>query len=839
MPEYIQVAVNVPLVTGVFDYHLPLELEGQVKPGCLVVVPFNQQTVHGIVLRWVAEPQVQETKPVTALLDPRPALTPAQLALAQWMADAFLAPLAACLDVMLPVGLIQLADTRYSLNGDPKPDVTLSPLQQRLLKLLQERGPLRGRQIDTALPRQTWRPAAQALGKKGYLLTRAVLPPPSVHPKTIRTAQLAIPPAEAEEALQSKKHGTDAALQRRLAAVRFLHQESVPVSVPWVYADSGCNLQDLKTMAEEGILILGETEVWRDPLANLDWVPSEPPPLTTDQTSALEKVIQGIQECIAGQAPLPYMLHGVTGSGKTEIYLQAVAETLRLGRQAIILVPEIALTPQTVRRFLSRFPGQVGLVHSKLSPGERYDTWRRARDGKLPVIVGPRSALFTPLPNLGLIVVDECHDDSYYQDDFLPAYDAVTTEIAYGRLSQAAVVLGTATPSVRMIYQAEKEGWTRLELPVRILAHTQAVKEKMASLNRPMPPVQADGVTASLPLPPVHVVDMREELKQGNRSMFSRALQTSLGQVLDAGQQAILFLNRRGSATYVFCRECGYSLRCPNCDLPLTYHAGEAMLLCHSCGYRRSMPLKCPNCGSAAIRQFGAGTEKVEQEVKALFPNAETLRWDAETTRQKGAHEIIMAHFVNQRANVLIGTQMLAKGLDLPLVTLVGVVLADVGLNLPDYHAAERTFQLLTQVAGRAGRSPLGGQVVLQTFNPDHYAIRAAAAHDFAGFYRQELDYRRKLRYPPFARLVKLEYHTLKPDQAERTARAMAQQVQHWIEEGDHTATELVGPVPCFYAQVNGYYRWQIIVRGPDPVSILKGKPLGDWRITVDPVSLL
>ena len=560
MPEYIQVAVNVPLVTGVFDYHLPLELEGQVQPGCLVVVPFNQQTVHGIVLRRVAEPQVQETKPITALLDPQPALTPAQLALAQWMADAFLAPLAACLDVMLPVGLIQLADTHYSLNGDPKPDIALAPLQQRLLNLLQERGPLRGRQIDTALPRQTWRPAAQALVKKGYLLTRAVLPPPSVHPKTIRTAQLAIPPAEAEEKLQSKKHGTDAVLQRRLAAVRFLHQESVPVSVPWVYAESGCNLQDLKTMAEDGILILGETEVWRDPLANLDWVPSEPPPLTTDQTSALEKVIQGIQECIAGQAPLPYLLHGVTGSGKTEIYLQAVAETLRLGRQAIILVPEIALTPQTVRRFLSRFPGQVGLVHSKLSPGERYDTWRRARDGKLPVIVGPRSALFTPLPNLGLIVVDECHDDSYYQDDFLPAYDAVTAAIAYGRLSHAAVVLGTATPSVRMVYQAEKEGWTRLELPVRILAHIQAVKEKMASLNLPMPPMQSDGVTASLPLPPVHVVDMREELKQGNRSMFSRYLRTSLGKFW-------MPANRRSCSSTA-------------AAAPRTYSAGSAAIAC-------------------------------------------------------------------------------------------------------------------------------------------------------------------------------------------------------------------------------------------------------------------
>jgi primosomal protein N' (replication factor Y) len=332
---------------------------------------------------------------------------------------------------------------------------------------------------------------------------------------------------------------------------------------------------------------------------------------------------------------------------------------------------------------------------------------------------------------------------------------------------------------------------------------------------------------------------MRQELKAGNRTIFSRELQESLQAVLGHHQQAILFLNRRGTATYVFCRQCGYSLKCPRCDLPLTFHSGEENLVCHTCNYRRQMPKQCPQCGSAQIRQFGTGTEKVEQDIQALFPGVHTLRWDAETTRQKGAHDILLQAFMNHQADILIGTQMLAKGLDLPLVTLVGVVLADVGLQLPDYNAGERTFQLLTQVAGRAGRSLLGGKVILQTFQPDHYAIRAASMHDYTGFYRQELEYRKRLRYPPFTRLARLEYRHADGAQAESAARSMASQVERWIREGDFRGTEIIGPVPCFFGRQNGLYRWQVVLRGPNPVNVLRGRPLGDWRVEVNPVSLL
>jgi primosomal protein N' (replication factor Y) len=377
-------------------------------------------------------------------------------------------------------------------------------------------------------------------------------------------------------------------------------------------------------------------------------------------------------------------------------------------------------------------------------------------------------------------------------------------------------------------------------------------------------PLENQAETADLP--PVQVVDMRQELRSGNRSIFSHALHESLQAVLENRQQAILFLNRRGMATYVFCRDCGHSLRCPRCDTSLVYHNPPRLehapqleltmekpgsshqtqpasrrdsLICHHCGYQRGMPQKCPHCDSTHIRQFGTGTERVEAEVQRLFPKARTLRWDYETTRKKGAHELIMSHFIAHRADFLIGTQMLAKGLDLPLVTLVGVILADVGLNLPDYHAAERTFQVLTQVAGRAGRSPLGGEVILQTFQPEHYAIQAAAKHDYAAFYRQELAYRRQLGYPPFAQLVRLEVRHHRPEEAERIAHELAGKVQSWIENEGRRATEMIGPVPCFFTRLAGQSRWQIVLRGPDPVSILRDRHLEAVRIEVNPPNLL
>ncbi|MGE5224093.1 MAG: primosomal protein N', partial [Omnitrophica WOR_2 bacterium] len=638
-------------------------------------------------------------------------------------------------------------------------------------------------------------------------------------------------------------------LQRRQAVMEFLLHEPDPVDVAWVYAESGAKSTDLDYLAERELIILGESETWRDPLARLDFVPADPPTLTIEQQAILTELLNALECAASGNTISPYLLHGVTGSGKTEIYLRAAAEAIRLGRQVIILVPEIALTPQTTHRFVSRFPGMVGLMHSRLSPGERYDTWRRARLGLISLVVGPRSALFTPFPNPGLIVLDECHDDSYYQGDAPPNYYALDTAVTYARQVSAVCLLGSATPDITSRYRVQQGKWHYLHLPNRILAHRQVIQSQTSRLVLASHYHLLSGQAESIELPPVEIVDMRQELKDGNRSVFSRSLQAALSNVLVHQEQAILFLNRRGAATYVFCRNCGFSLKCPRCEIPLIYHAERSQvgmlesetqkLVCHHCNYQRRLPKTCPQCGSNQIRQLGAGTESIENDVQNRYPGVRTLRWDYETTRSKDSHEIILSHFANHRADVLVGTQMVAKSLDLPLVTLVGIILADVGLNLPDYRAPERTFQLLTQVAGRAGRSPLGGRVVLQTFQPENYVIQAAARHDYETFYRQELNYRKQLGYPPFSKLVRLEYRHSKPDQAEAEAMDLAAQIRGWIASGDYRATSIIGPAPCFFTRLGGLYRWQIILRGPDPVSLLAGRFLGDWHIEVDPVSLL
>ncbi len=839
MPEYVQIAVNVPRVSGVFHYHCSPKLEGKLKPGHLVLAPFGVQIVQGVVLGSVADPEVPETKQIDTLLDEQPVLTALQLQLAQHLSETTLAPLAACVSVMLPSGIGQLADVEYTLtSAGEKYSGKLGAAQKLLIEKLKERGALRGRQISRALPRRNWRASATALMRKGLVASKAVPPTPAMHPKSVRTAQWL---ADADEQIKLGRAGTH---KRRAQILATLKSEAGPTDVDWLYAESGGNLQDLHALADLELIQLGERETFRDPLADLQYDGSKPPQLTEDQLRVWEEVHKALVVAKEGEKTKPMLLHGVTGSGKTEIYLRAVEKCLTLGRQAIVLVPEISLTPQTARRFLERFADQVGLMHSELSDGERYDTWRRARAGTLNVIVGPRSALFAPLENIGLIVIDEEHDDSYYENNQDPHYHAREAAVAYAQLCRAAILLGSATPDVGSYHKAKLEHWKLLELPARILAHrdtARAHRERVGAAAR-YRPVSEDA--QALELPPVEVVDMRGELRAGNRSVFSRALQTGLKETLADGQQAILFLNRRGSATYVFCRNCGEAVRCPNCDNPLTQHlekrnASNASLICHHCGYKRKPPKACPNCNSDQIRYYGMGTERVEEEVLKLFPKARTLRWDRSTTRTKGAHERILQLFSQQKADVLIGTQMLAKGLDLPLVTLVGVVLADVGLQLPDYRAAERGFQVLTQVAGRAGRSPLGGKVVLQTFKPEHYAIQAAAKHNYADFFEQESGHRRQLRYPPFAELLRLEYRHLDAKKAETDAKKMAEQMERLLAAGDRRATEIIGPAPCFYPRLNREYRWQILLRGPDPASLIRGTKLIGWRVEVNPPSLL
>jgi len=833
---YIEVAVNLPPVQGTFDYHVPTHLRDKISLGHLVTAPFGNRRVQGVVVGMPKTPAVPDTRPIEELIDPDPVLTTAQLNLAKWLTDAYHAPLIDCITLMIPPGLSQQADSHYHLL-DPEADGE-TPTQTKILGLLKRRGDLRGRQIAHALPRIRWRPAAKALLRKGILDRHSILDPPRVRPRRVRSARLALPPDTAISHLDDIGRKGGQAAERRRLILEALIKEGEPLEVSWLYAECGGKRADLVVLEERGLISLSEAEVWRDPLEGLDFVASDPPELTQDQLQAWKDVRHSIHKSTCGEHTQPILLHGVTGSGKTELYLRAVAETLVQGRSAIVLVPEIALTPQTVRRFLSRFPGRVGLSHSQLSQGERFDTWRRCRAGLLDIMVGPRSALFTPFPNIGLIVLDESHDDSYKEQERSPRYHTLRTTVAYADILGAVCMFGTATPSVVTRYRAEQGKYHLLKLPQRILGHRERLAQQAERLGIKDRYKDATGDARYIDLPPVRVVDMRQELKSGNRSIFSRALQKSLGETLQEHHQAILFLNRRGSATFVFCRDCGWVARCPRCDTPLTHHSNSSRLTCHHCGYGIKPKEICPTCGGSRVREFGAGTERVQQEVEHIFPQARTIRWDWDSTRSRGSHDVILAHFAAHRADVLIGTQMLAKGLDLPLVTLVGVVSADTGLYLPDFRSSERTFQVLTQVAGRAGRGLLGGRVILQTYQPDHYAIRAASKHDHDAFYQQELRYREELRYPPFTRLVRLVYRDTSATRAEEEAVRLHDTLKASIQSTDKII-DLIGPAPCFFKRIRGQHRWQIILRGSDPASVMPDEFHAGWSINVDPINLL
>jgi primosomal protein N' (replication factor Y) len=788
--------------------------------------------LQGIVLGLGPSAPVDETRPITELIDPQPVLTDVQLKLAHWLSRETAAALIDCMTIMLPPGLSQQADSAYRLVGEPPSSATAA--EERLISQVSHRGPLRGRQLTRALGKLPWRKAADRLVARGILARESILDPPRVRARTVRTAHLAAPPNKVLEALDAIGR-TPATRSRRETMLRMLIAERQAIEVTWLYAESGGNLQDLRYLEDMGLLTLSRAEIWRDPLEAVEYVPDKAPMLTSEQQEAWEP----IERAMRSRAPSkPFLLHGVTGSGKTEIYMRAVEATLESHRQAIVLTPEIALTPQTVRRFLARFPGRVGLVHSQLSEGERYDTWRRARQGDLDIVIGPRSALFTPMPDLGLIVVDESHDDSYKETINSPRYHARTASIAYAELAGAQCILGSATPDVVSSYQAGHGAMIPLSLPNRIFGHTQRLERQARRLGLKSRYSKFESDASSIQLPPVRVVDMRQELRAGNASLFSRPLTKALTETLDAGQQAILFLNRRGQSTYVFCRDCGWVANCPRCGTPMTHHPDRENLLCHHCGYARSAPATCPQCGRSRVKYFGAGTQRVESELHEHFPGVTSLRWDRDTTRNKGAHDVLLAHFAAHRADVLIGTQMIAKGLDVPMVTLVGVISADTGFNLPDYRASERTFQILTQVAGRAGRGILGGRAIIQTYQPDHYVIRAAAQHNYRAFYDEEVRRRADLKYPPFTRLVRFTTQDLSASKAESRAGSLADQLANSIGHG-HLAAELIGPVPCFFDRIGGEYRWQIVVRLDDPQAIVPDPLPKGWSVDIDPVSLL
>ena len=880
---YADVAVFTPITRApralpAYTYAIPEALQSRVAPGCLVTVPFAARKLSGIIVALSKPSRVGDVKPIESLLDPQPVVDAPRIELARWLAHEYLAPLPECLRLFLPPGITVHSDTLYSLApADDAPLPRVNDLQADMIALLRQRGGLTRGQIQHAFGRKPWRPALDALVRRNIVTATQTLPPPSVRPRRVQfvqaTGALPAQPLSKQQAVAA----------RRSAALDYLAAQSEPVWVSWVYAETGCTLADLKTLEQLGLVELTQGELLRDPLDDRDYVPTQAPPLTADQAAVWSVIEQSLataphDETTRGQGDTEtrsdktvtlsgsrvYLLHGVTGSGKTEIYLRAAEAILAQGKQVIALVPEISLTPQTIRRFAARFPGRVSVIHSRLSEGERYDVWRLARAGKVDVIVGARSALFAPLPRLGLIVLDEEHETSYKQDDEesaarSPAYHARDVAVQLGRLTGSTVILGSATPSLETYLRARRNEFTRLELPQRILGHERRLRDQQTRFDLPRiayAPALQDaacpaGTARAIDLPPVQVVDLRQELREGNRHILSRALQAALADVLARREQAILFLNRRGSATFVLCRDCGHVLKCPRCDAPLTFHEPASQqttepsndrtraLICHRCAYHQPSPSTCPHCKSRRIRYFGLGTQKVEAAVREMFPQAHLLRWDSDTAALTDAR-VLLAEFANHQADVLIGTQMIAKGLDLPLVTLVGVVSADTSLHLPDVRAAERTFQLLAQVAGRAGRGLLGGRVIVQTYAPDHYAIQAAAHHDYVAFATKELAFRREQNYPPYSRLARLLFRDVDARRVQRAAEAVGKQLREHLANKKLSDAAVLGPAPCFFMRARDQFRWHVILRAADPVSALGDFPLPPaCRVDVDPINLL
>ncbi len=825
-----------------FHYSIPTRLRDQLVPGQLVWVPFGPRQLPGIVLALSDSSPVAETKDILEVIDPRPVLTPYHLDLMYWISQYYQTSLHRVAWGMFPPGISWRAETIIHLERAADDVTSPKPKERLILDLLRQREPMSLAQIGRQLKMKQWRSVVERMVRKGWLRKQLQVRGPQVRPKTEAVVQLLALPTDEDMAALYR-----AAKQR--AVMMHLRQQAqeegttfpLVILVKELCAQVRVTRSVVDRLVERGLLVLSQREVRRDPLAGREFVTTVPPKFTLDQEVAWQHIANGLE---AAKSQV-FLLHGVTGSGKTEIYLRALAKVLEQGGQGIALVPEIALTPQTIRRFAARFPDRLAVVHSKLSTGERYDEWRRIRDGRADVVIGPMAAIFAPLPRLRLIVLDEEHEWTYKHQE-MPRYHTRDVAVKLGELTGALVILGSATPDLTSYYRAQRGEYTLLELPQRIMGHQRSIEQQKKKLRvghrqeqvKTLGPGYEDA--RYMDLPPVEVVDLRAELRAGNRSAFSRALQSAMHVALAAGEQVILFLNRRGAATFVMCRDCGYVIKCPGCDIPLTYHTDIEYLLCHRCNFQCSVPRICPDCGSKRIKFFGIGTQKVEQIVRKLFPQARTLRWDRDVTGGKGAHEQILSKFVNHEADVLIGTQMIAKGLDLPLVTLVGVITADTGLRLPDFRASERTFQLLTQVAGRAGRSILGGKVIIQTYAPQHFCIQAASHHDYRGFYRQELEFRRQQGYPPFNRLVKLLFVDKSARRCEEEPERLRRLLDSSIARLGIPDVDIIGPTPCFIGRIRGRYRWQIVVRGLNPTELLADLYLPPgWRVDVDPVSLL
>jgi primosomal protein N' (replication factor Y) len=821
--SWIEVLVDCPGSSDLFTYKLPEQLE--IKPGDILTVPFGAQQVGAIAIRFLSQPpadlapeKIREVEDVVS----RGFFPSTYWELLNRIAAYYYTPLIQVIRVALPPGLLGRSQRRLRLKPENIPNGAENFLRStaalQILKILQSQqdGDYSFKYLKRQVKGFDW--GKKQLLERGWAENYLELPRYS-KPQTKLAVMLV------NNGLYTKLN------KRQQEILKLLGDHGGELWLTECVEICKTTPPTLRGLEQKGCILIEEREILRreqSPLMAGDQAKS----LTDAQTHALERI-----RSLNGFAKV--LLHGVTGSGKTEVYLQAIAPLLKEGKSALVLVPEIGLTPQLTDRFRARFGNKVQVYHSALSEGERYDTWRQIFMGEVQVVIGTRSAIFAPLPNVDLIILDEEHDSSFKQDSPIPTYHARTVAQWRAELENCPLILGSATPCLESWVSVKEEG-SRGEGEINNL---------ITSYQSPVPSLQYLSLPErinSRPLPPVEIVDMRQELQEGNRSIFSRSLQEALEQLQERKQQGILFIHRRGHSTFVSCRSCGYVLECPNCDVSLAYHHVEEgtpqLLRCHYCNYGRSHPPHCPNCSSPYLKFFGSGTQRVAQELNKQFPHLRLIRFDRDTTRNKGAHRNLLTQFANGEADLLVGTQMLTKGLDLPQVTLVGVVAADGLLHLSDYRASERAFQTLTQVAGRAGRGEDPGRVIVQTYTPEHPVIEAVKTHDYQSFCDAELAQRQALNYPPMGRLILLRLSSVDPMKVQNTAQIIA------TNFSDQEGLEILGPAPASILRVANRYRWQILLKfAADALPTLS-----DWQeirvlcpatvsltIDVDPINIM
>lgn len=798
---------------GAFTYSVPADMP--LARGMSVVVPWRTQWAIGIVLEVNGESEVSEPRPIERVLDPEPLLSSEQLELAHWMANRYLSPIAACIQLVLPPA----TPSRPRKSPDTfRPVVPARPSIPKRLELSITNEELR-EVIDAWPQSKRSRPAdlldALADHAEGVDAGEAArmlggpkalddwLASTSFARLDVETVQLAVDREDATSVAASLRR--TAAERRQLALLRLLAESNLPEQES--KRQSGATRADIDSLERAGYLSRST-----DTLRSAPVEPVPAPKLTDEQRQAAD----AIGDALDSDTGEVFLLHGVTGSGKTEVYLSATGRALASGGGVIVLVPEIALAPQTIARFEARFPGQVAVRHSGLSRAEAREQWRQVHASEKRILIGARSALFGPMRNPSLVIVDEEHEWTYKQADPQPRYHAGAVAREIARSWGVIAVLGSATPDVVSMAEARAGNSRLLTLEQRI---------------------QSGGDRASIiPQPTVDIVDMREELAAGVRSVFGRELDPAVSEALTREEQVLLFLNRRGMSALV-CRACGDAVQCQQCSIAMTLHRPGPYLQCHECGERQPSPLRCPSCFDERIGAMSFGTEQLEAEVRRRWGEVPITRWDRDTSAAVGSHGALLAEFADGRSRVLIGTQMIAKGLDLPRVTVAGIVNADLSLRESDYTAAERTFQLLSQVAGRAGRGALGGRVIIQTYAPDHFAVVAAAAHDYESFYQAEMRLRRVLDYPPFGKLARLTVSRSTLSESEAEALRMVRELSDLRSRTPGAVARIIGPAPAYPARRRNQWRRQVLLKGDDPLSLLRQVEFGrGWSVDIDPV---